>query len=313
MEPTNTGIGELAGIDNENNTPKAKDSSTSEFRADVIEASNNVIIVVDFWATWCGPCKTLTPILEKVISKSKGLVELVKIDVDKNQELSTQLRIQSIPAVIAFSNGQPIDAFQGALPESEVQKWIDQLISQHGKNVAPSPVEEALISAEQAFESNDIGSAGALYAQVLNIEEKNTKALAGMAKCYLKAEKIDKAREIIDKIPDELNVDENIRSVISAVELAEESSSSSDDIENLHKIIEKDPKNLQAKFDLGIALYGNGEVEAAIDRLIEVIKENRDWRDGEAKQQLLKIFEAHGPTDPITVLGRRKLSSILFS
>ena len=313
MEPTNTGIGELAGINGENNAPQVKDSSTSEFRTDVIEASNNTIIVVDFWATWCGPCNTLTPILEKVIANSKGLVGLVKIDVDKNPELSSQLRIQSIPAVIAFSNGQPVDAFQGALPESEVQKWIDQLISQHGKKVAPSPVEEALISAEQAFENNDIGSAGALYAQVLNIEENNTKALAGMAKCYLKADKIDKAREILDKIPDELSADENIRSVISAVELAEESSSSTEDIENLLEILQKDPKNLQANFDLGIALYGNGEAEAAIDRLIEVIRENRDWRDGEARQQLLKIFEAHGPTDPITISGRRKLSSILFS
>jgi putative thioredoxin len=313
MEPTNTDIGELAGINDELNTPKAKDSSTSEFRADVIEASNNIIIIVDFWATWCGPCKTLTPILEKVIAKSKGLVELVKIDVDKNPELSEQLRIQSIPAVIAFSNGQPIDAFQGALPESEVQKWVDQLISQHGGNTAPSPVEEALMSAEQAFEDNDISSAGALYAQVLNIEEKNTKALAGMAKCYLKAEKIDKAREIIDKISDELSGDENIRSVISAVELAEASSSSTDDTENLRKISENDPNNLQAKFNLGIALYGNGEAEASIDTLIEIIRENRDWQDGEARQQLLKIFEAHGPTDPITILGRRKLSSVLFS
>jgi putative thioredoxin len=148
---------------------------------------------------------------------------------------------------------------------------------------------------------------------VLNIEEKNTKALAGMAKCYLKAEKIDKAREIIDKISDELSGDENIRSVISAVELAEASSSSTDDTENLREISENDPNNLQAKFNLGIALYGNGEAEASIDTLIEIIKENRDWQDGEARQQLLKIFEAHGPTDPITILGRRKLSSVLFS
>lgn len=307
------GDGIITGANGEATLPVAKESDTAGFMADVIEASDEVPVIVDFWATWCGPCKTLTPILESVVAKAQGAVRLVKIDVDKNPDLSEQLRIQSIPSVFAFKNRQPVDAFQGALPESEVQKWVDQLITQHGDGVEHSPIDEALTAAEEAFAAGDIGGAGALFAQVLNQDEKNTKALAGMARCYLKANKIDKAREIVDQIDEDLRNDNDIRAVISAVELAEAGSTAAGETDNLRARLSDDPSDLQTRFDLAVALYGGGDAEAAVDELVEVISRNREWNEGEARQQLLKIFEALGPTDPLTISGRRKLSSILFS
>ena len=171
MEPTNSGDGSFTGANGGGPVPVAKESDTAGFTVDVIQASDDVPVIVDFWATWCGPCKTLTPILESVVAKAGGAVRLVKIDVDKNPDLSAQLRIQSIPTVFAFRNGQPVDAFQGALPESEVQSWVDQLIAQHGGGSEPSPVEQALAAAEEAFAAGDVGGAGALFAQVLNQDD----------------------------------------------------------------------------------------------------------------------------------------------
>lgn len=313
MEPMITGDGSVAPTNGEAAVPVAKESSTTGFMADVMDVSREVPVIVDFWATWCGPCKTLTPILESVVAKTRGAVRLVTIDVDKNPELSAQLRIQSIPTVYAFKDGQPVDAFQGALPESEVQKWVDQIIAKHGNAVEVSPVEQALAAAQEAFEAGDIGGAGALYAQVLNQDEQNTKALAGMARCYLKAHKIDKAREIIDQIAEDLRDDNEIRAIISALELAEAGSTAAGETENLRARLADNPDDLQIRFDLAVALYGGGNGEAAVDELVEIFRRKRDWNEDAARQQLLKIFEALGPTDPVTISGRRKLSSILFS
>ncbi len=313
MEPIITGEAGAAQSNGGTAPPPVKETDTAGFMSDVIEASRDVPVIVDFWATWCGPCKTLTPILESVVAKARGAVRMVKIDVDKNPDLSAQLRIQSIPTVFAFKNGQPVDAFQGALPESEVQRWVDQLIAQHGGEIEPTPVEQALTAAEEAFNTGDVGGAGALYAQVLNHDAQNAKALAGMTKCYLKAGKIDKAREIVDQIGEDLRDDDDIRAVIAALELAEAGSSAAGEMDNLRARLDSDPDDLQTRFDLAVALYGGGDAEAAIDELVEVIRRNREWNDDAARQQLLKIFEALGPTDPVTVSGRRKLSSILFS
>lgn len=313
MEPIITGDGSVAPTNGEAAAPAAIESDTAGFPADVIEASRQVPIIVDFWATWCEPCKTLTPILESVVAKARGAVRLVKVDVDKNPDLSAQLRIQSIPTVYAFKDGQPVDAFQGALPESEVQKWVDQLIAKHGGGVELSPAEQALAAAEEAFEAGDISGAGALYAQVLNSDEQNTQALAGMARCYLKAGKIDKAREIVDQIGEDLRGEDEIHAIISALELAEAGSSAAGETDSLRARLADDPGDLQARFDLAVALYGGGDADTAVDELVEIFRRKREWNDDAARQQLLKIFEALGPTDPVTVSGRRKLSSILFS
>ncbi len=313
MEPIITGEAGATQANGGAAPPPVKETDTAGFMSDVIEASRDVPVIVDFWATWCGPCKTLTPILESVVAKARGAVRMVKIDVDKNPDLSAQLRIQSIPTVFAFKNGQPVDAFQGALPESEVQRWVDQLIAQHGGEIEPSPIDQALAAAEEAFNAGDIGGAGALYAQVLNHDAQNIKALAGMAKSYLKAGKVDKAREILDQIGEDLLSNDEIRAAVSAVELAEAGSTAAGEADNLRARLDSDPDDLQTRYDLAVALYGGGDAEAAIDELVEVIRRKREWNEDAARQQLLKIFEALGPTDPITVSGRRKLSSILFS
>ena len=187
------------------------------------------------------------------------------------------------------------------------------MITKHGGGVEPSPVDQALAAAEEALEAGDVGGAGALYAQVLNNDEQNTNALAGMARCYLKADKIDKAREIVDQIAEDLRGEDEIHAVISALELAEAGSSAAGETDSLRARLADDPADLQTRFDLAVALYGSGDAEAAIDELVEIIRRKRDWNEDTARQQLLKIFEALGPTDPVTVSGRRKLSSILFS
>jgi putative thioredoxin len=313
METINLAEGGVAPADGAGSAALIKETDTANFMADVIEASRGVPVIVDFWATWCGPCKTLTPILEGVVTKARGAVRLVKIDVDKNPDISAQLRIQSIPTVFAFKDGQPVDAFQGALPESEVQRWVDQLVAKFGSAAEPTPVEQALAAAEEALVAGDIGGAGALYAQVLNHENDNTKALAGMARCYLKAGKNDKARELIDQVPEALRDDDDIHAVIAALELAEAGSTAAAETESLRAQLAGDPADLQTRFELALALYGGGNAEGAIDELVEIIRRDREWNEDAARQQLLKIFEALGPTDPVTVAGRRKLSSTLFS
>jgi putative thioredoxin len=290
-----------------------KDSDTAGFMADVIEASGVVPVIVDFWATWCGPCKTLGPTLEKLVAEAGGAVRLVKIDVDRNPELSQQLRIQSIPTVYAFKDGQPVDGFQGALPESQVRQWIDQLVQQFGTAPAASPIDEALEAAAVAFDKGDIGNAGALFAQVLNHEPQNIVAMAGMARCYLKAGKPDKARELLSQATPEMLADNALQAVLNAVELAEVAGEAAGQTGELRAKVDADAANHQARFDLALALYGSNDAEAAIAELLEIVRRQRAWNDEAARQQLLKIFEALGPTDPLTIDGRRKLSSILFS
>lgn len=292
-----------------------KESDQNGFVADVLEASREVPVIVDFWATWCGPCKTLGPIIEKVVQNASGAVRLVKIDVDKAPDISAQLQIQSIPTVYAFKNGQPVDGFQGALPESQVQAWVDKLIKEHGGavNAGPDPIEEALDAAEAAMAEGDITSAGAVFAQVLNQDAENTRALSGMIRAYLAAEQNDKARAIADQASPEALTSSDLAGAVSALELAEAGSAMAGDLEDLSARVEADPDDHQARFDFAVAAFASRDAEGAIDALMEIIRRKRDWNDDAARTELLKIFEALGPTDPLTSAGRRKLSSVLFS
>ena len=286
-----------------------KESSTATFADDVIKASSDTPILVDFWAPWCGPCKQLTPVLEKLVKASSGKIRLVKINIDENQELATQLQIQSIPMVYAFKEGQPADGFMGALPESQIRDFIEKLIGP----VGPSPSEEVISMAKEALSQEDFQTAANLFAQVMQNNQGEPSAIAGLTKCYIGMGETDQAREIIGSLDEETSAHPEVASAIAALTLKEQGSETSSDISKLQSVIANNPTDHQARYDLALALSSDGNHEEAIEHLVEIIKHDRQWNEDSAREQLLKIFEALGPTDPVTVNGRRKLSTVLFS
>ncbi|MSO88864.1 MAG: thioredoxin [Rhodospirillaceae bacterium] len=287
-----------------------KDGDTESFMTDVIQASRQVPVVVDFWAPWCGPCKQLGPLLEKVVREAKGAVRMVKVNIDDNQEIAAQLRIQSIPAVYAFKGGQPVDGFVGALPESQIKAFIARLTGGAG---VPSPVEQALEQAKAALAGGDSGTASALYAQVLAREANNVPAIAGLARCYLLAGDVAKAKDLIASVPGDKAADPEVAAARTAVELAEQAQKASGEQGRLEEMIKVNPGDHQARLELAIVLFGGGGQEAAIEQLLESYRRDRKWNDDAARKQLLKFFEALGPTHKLTVEGRRRLSSMMFS
>jgi putative thioredoxin len=290
-----------------------KDSDTEHFMADVIDASMTVPVIVDFWATWCGPCKQLGPMLEKAVQEAKGAVRLVKIDVDRNQELAAQMRIQSIPAVYAFFQGRPVDGFMGAIPESQIKQFVQRLIKAAGGKAGPSPVEEALKQAEAALASGDAAAASAIFGQVLQHEPQNPTAIGGLVRCLVKAGDLARARAELAKAPASLAADKAIAAARAALELAEQAGKQQGALAELKARLAKDANDHQARYDLAMALYAGGETETALDELLELVRRDRGWNDEAARKQLVKIFEALGPTDPLTLSARRRLSSLLFA
>jgi putative thioredoxin len=290
-----------------------KNSSQAGFMADVVDGSRDVPVIVDFWAPWCGPCKQLGPLLEKAVREAKGAVRMVKINVDEAQELAAQMRIQSIPAVYAFFQGRPVDGFVGALPESQIKAFVQRLMQLGGGEAGASPVEEALEAAKQALAENDLGTASAIYGQVLAHEPGNLPATAGLARAHLMAGDAARARQLIDAVPKDKAGAAEIASVRSAIELAEQAGKAAGELEPLQQRLAQDPGDHQARFDLAMAQYAAGNREQAVDELLEIVRRNREWNEQAARKQLLKLFEAMGATDELTVSARRRLSSILFS
>jgi putative thioredoxin len=286
-----------------------KDTTTQTFMQDVIEESKRQPVLVDFWAPWCGPCKQLTPILEKVINAAKGKVKLVKMNIDEHPAIPGQMGIQSIPAVIAFSNGQPVDGFMGALPESQVTGFIERLVKEP---LGGDDTAEALKAAEAALAQGDASGAASLYAQVLAKESDNVAALAGLAKTYVQTGAIDQAKQTLALVPQAKQNDAAVAAARAALELVEQAKSVGP-VAELEQKVAANPNDHQARFDLAVALNASGQREAAAEHLLTIVKRDRKWNDDGARKQLVQFFDAWGPTDPATIEGRKRLSSILFA
>jgi putative thioredoxin len=285
-----------------------KDSNARTFVADVLEASRGVPVLVDFWAPWCGPCKQLTPVLEKVVREARGAVKLVKINIDENQDIARQMRIQSIPAVFAFRNGQPVDGFMGALPESEVRRFIQRLAG----DIGPSPIDELLALADEAVAQGDLGAAAQAYAQILQEEPQHVGALAGLAKCYLMSGDMDRAEQTLALVPPDQQNHEQVASVRATLTLQAQAAQAGD-LGPLRAKASANPKDFEAQMALAAALPAAGHAEEAIEVLLAAIKADRNWNEGSARKQLLTLFEALGASDPLVAQGRRRLSALLFS
>jgi putative thioredoxin len=285
-----------------------KDTTTASFRQDVIAESMNQPVLVDFWAPWCGPCKQLTPVIEKAVKAAGGKVKLVKMNIDEHPQIAGQLGVQSIPAVFAFSQGQPVDGFMGALPESQVKAFIERLVGPAG----PDAVEGLLAEADALAAAGDAGGAAEIYATVLAQDENNMAALAALIKLHVEIGDVEGARRFLDMVPADKARDPAIAGARAAVELAEQAASLGD-LAELQQQVESDPLNHQARFDLALALNGRGNREEAAAQLLEIVRRDRNWSDDGARKQLLQLFEAWGPTDSATVAGRRRLSSVLFA
>ena len=287
-----------------------KDVTTATFMTEVVDGSFEAPVVVDFWAPWCGPCKQLGPILEKTVRATNGAVRMVKVNIDENPQIAQQMRIQSIPAVYAFKDGRPVDGFVGALPESQVKQFIQRL---GGGKGGPSPVEEAMAMAKEALQSGDHKSAGALYSQILQRDPANVEALAGNTRAMIARGDLAKARQALDRVPKENAGHAEITAARSALELAEQAQRSMAGAGKLRARLANNPDDHEARFELATALFGSGERETAIDELLDLFKRDREWNEQAARKQLVKFFEAMGPTDPLTLSGRRRLSAQMFS
>ncbi len=289
-----------------------KDSSEANFMADVIEASQTVPIIVDFWAPWCGPCKQLTPAIEAAVTEAKGAVKLVKVNVDENQGIAGQLRVQSIPTVYAFWQGQPIDGFQGALPGSEIKAFIDKVIAASGGEAPDGGLDEAVTSAEAMLEEGAAADAAQVFAAILQEDPSHGGAYAGLVQSYLALDQVEQAEGLLANVPEALANAPEIEAIRAQLELAKQAADAGP-VGELRAAVEADPADLQARFDLAQALYANGEVEEAVDALLDLFARNQNWNDGAAKAQLFTIFDALKPNDPIALDGRRRLSSLIFA
>ena len=306
-------MGLLSGLMGSSGAPRAegaliKDSDTQHFIDDVIQASRDQPVIVDFWAPWCGPCKQLGPIIERVVKNAGGKVRLVKINIDENPELAQQLRIQSIPMVYGFKGGQPVDGFAGALPESQIKVFVEHLAGPIG----PGPTEVGIEQAKQTAAAGQLDRAQQIYDQVLASEPDNPEALAGLARCQIARGRLGAARETLQRVPTEHRNHVEVDGARAALSLAEESGTLAE-VGELNARLAANDNDHEARLDLATALFLRGQVEPAIEHLLAIVRKDREWHDQAARKQLIKFFDALGPQHPATVSGRRKLSTVLFS
>ncbi len=282
-----------------------KDGTDASFVADVIETSKDTPVIVDFWAPWCGPCRQLGPSIEKAVLAAKGKVKLVKIDIDQNPQFAGQLRVQSIPAVFAFVGGRPVDGFMGALPDSQVKQFVDRMAGQAPANAT----DELLAQAKESLDLGDIGGAAQAFAEVLQAEPDNVKAIGGLARCYLNGDDVERAREVVDMAPPGAK-DVDLDSVRAALALLDEAPAETGEFEQR---LAQDEDDHEARFEIAGALAARGAWDEAADHLLKIIERDRTWNDEAARKQLITIFEAAGAGSDVARTGRRRLSAILFS
>ena len=286
-----------------------KDSTDQDFVNDVIEPSKETPVLVDFWAPWCGPCKTLGPLIEKVVGEKAGKVKLVKVNIDENPQIAGQLGVRSIPAVFAFDQGRPVDGFMGALPEGQIREFIDKIMSgtDEGQQIA-----EAMDGADQAMQTGDIGGAAQIYAAVINAEPENVRAIAGLARCYLQNGDRERASETLEMTPADKRGEPEYKSVRTALDLMADGPDESEFAEAARRI-EADPADHAARYELAENYAAAGRHGPAVDQLLTILEADMNWGEGKAKEKLLTVFEAAGPKDPATIEGRRRLSSLMFA
>ncbi|MGB0506648.1 MAG: tetratricopeptide repeat protein [Pikeienuella sp.] len=290
-----------------------KDGGDATFMADVIEASKEATVIVDFHAEWCGPCKTLGPALEAAVTKAGGAVKLVKIDIDHNQQVAGQLRVQSIPAVFAFVDGQPVDGFMGNVAPSELQEFVDRVAAQGaGGTGGGDGLEEAMDAADEMLEQGEVTDAAQTFGAVLAESPENPRALAGMAKSFAAAGQLEQALATLDGAPEAVQADAVVAAARAQIELAIEAADAGETGE-LRAKLEANPDDHQARLDLATALMGAGDADGAISELLDLFRRDREWNDGAAKAQLFKIFDSLGEKDPAALKGRRRLSSMIFA
>ncbi len=302
------GKGKAAAAAPASETDWIKDTTTQGFRADVLEASRAVPVLVDFWAPWCGPCKQLTPVLEKAVRAAKGAVRLVKMNIDDHPQIPGQLGIQSIPAVIAFKNGQPLDGFMGALPESQVAAFIERVAGP----VGPSDADQALEAAAEALAAKDYAGAASLYSTVLQVDPDSLAALGGLIRCFVALGELDQGRGLLVGLTPAQEKDPAISGARAALELAAQAESLGQPTD-LARRVERDPNDHGSRFDLAVALNARGDRAGAAEQLLEIVRRDRSWNEEAARKQLVVFFEAWGPKDPAAIKSRQRLSSLLFA
>ena len=301
----------MLGFEQNTDGSLVKEVSEATFMQDVVEASKERPVIVDFWAPWCGPCKTLGPQLEEAVKAANGVVTMAKVNVDENQAIAGQMQVQSIPTVFAFSNGQPVDGFQGAVSASEIKAFVDRVVAANGGEVE-SGLDSAVASAEQMLDDGDFEAAIETFSAILEEDANNIKSYIGLIKCHIAAGDLDQAEAILNGIPLEISQSPEIEAVHAQIELAKQARDAGP-INELALLVEKNPDDNDARFKLAQALHGAGQVEDAVDQLLELFKRDREWNDGAAKAQLFTIFEALEPNNEIVLNGRRKLSSLIFA